>query len=230
MRIAIFGANGRTGQLVTRHALDAGHDVVAAARRPDGFPLADPRLTVRRSDVRETSTLDPVVAGADAVVLILGTPMTLGGIDIYSTGASAVVDAMHTAGARRLVAVSSSAVTTYPGRTGTPLSLAFFEPALKWTIGRTTYADQRRMEALIADSDLDWTVVRPSGLFDLPDVTEYVAGQVDPVGAFTSRNDLADYLVRLAESSGPNASVTVSTVTDTPSMWEMIRREAFASA
>jgi uncharacterized protein YbjT (DUF2867 family) len=230
MRIAIFGANGRTGRLATRRALDVGHHVVAAARRPDAFPLTDPRLTVARADIREPATLPAVLAGADAVALILGVPMTLGGIDVYSVGARAVVDAMHAAGPHRIVAVSSTAVTTYPGRTGTPTSLKFFEPVLKATIGRSTYADQRRMEAILADSGLDWTVVRPSGLFDLPDVTEYVAGQVDPIGAFTSRSDLADYLVRLAADGGPQAAVTISTVANAPSMWELIKREAFASA
>jgi hypothetical protein len=38
----------------------------------------------------------------------------------------------------------------------------------------------------------------PSGLFDLPEPTNYVAGEVDPVGAFTARIDLADYLLALA--------------------------------
>ena len=230
MRIAIFGANGRTGQLMTRQALAAGHHVVAAARRPDEFPLTDARLTVIGSDVREPASLPPVLDGADAVALILGTPMTLSPIDIYSTGARNVVEAMCVHGPRRLIAVSSSAVTRYPGRTGTPFSLRFFEPALKWTIGRTTYADQRRMEGVIAASGSDWTVVRPSGLFDLPEVTDYVAGEIDPVGAFTSRTDLADYLLALAGSEGPPTAVTISTVDHAPSMWELIKREAFSGA
>jgi len=73
-------------------------------------------------------------------------------------------------------------------------------------------------------------LVRPSGLFDLPHVTEYTAGEVDPVGAFTSRSDLADYLVALAARNGSRDTVTVSTTADTPTMWQMIRREAFKSA
>jgi hypothetical protein len=37
------------------------------------------------------------------------------------------------------------------------------------------YADQRRMEAAVMSSDLDWTVVRPSGLFASPAVSAYAA-------------------------------------------------------
>ena len=39
--------------------------------------------------------------------------------------------------------------------------------------GKTMYADLPRMETLVMDSDLDWTIVRPSGLFETPMVTEY---------------------------------------------------------
>jgi hypothetical protein len=53
---------------------------------------------------------------------------------------------------------------------------------------------------------------------------------VDPVGAFTSRSDLADYLVALAAQRGSHDTVTVSTTAYTPTMWQMIRREAFKSA
>ena len=54
----------------------------------------------------------------------------------------------------------------------TPLALRIFEPVITRTIGKTTYDDQRRMETIVRDSDLDWTIVRPSGLFDLPMSTE----------------------------------------------------------
>jgi uncharacterized protein YbjT (DUF2867 family) len=229
MRIVVFGANGRTGRLLTQQALADGHDVVAVTRRPKEFPLSHPRLSVAGADVRKPSTLPRVLDGADAVVSILGVPMGLPRIDIYSTGVTNIIDAMRQAEVKRLVAVSSTAVTHYPGRTRAPFALRIIEPVLKATLGRTTYADQRRMETVIGDSGLDWTVVRPSGLFDKRDVTEYIAGQVDPVGAFTSRTDLAHHLMVLAGQRGPRAAVTISTVEGTPSMWETVRREAFAN-
>ena len=45
-----------------------------------------------------------------------------------------------------------------------------------------------------------------------------------------SRSDLADYLVALAAHRGSHDTVTVSTTAGTPTMWQMIRREAFKSA
>lgn len=230
MRVVIFGANGPTGRLVTRRALEAGHTAVAVTRRPTDFPFVDAGLTVAEADVYDAKAVVDVIAGADTVVSTLGVPFTREPVDTYSVGARNIVAAMRTAGAGRLVVVSSAALDHYPGRTETPFAMRIVEPIITRTIGKMVYDDMRRMEAIVRDSGLDWTIVRPSGLFDLPFVTEYIAGEVDPVGTFTSRADLADYLVRLASKTGHHDTVVISTTEDTPTMWQMIRREAFKSA
>jgi nucleoside-diphosphate-sugar epimerase len=230
MRIVIFGANGQTGRLLTRKALEKGHTVVAVTRRPDDFPFADPALTVAGADVHDGAALAGIVAESDAVVSTLGVPFTREPVETYSVGTANVVAAMRGTGVRRLVVVSSAGAFPAPGRTGAPFALRLFEPVITKTIGKTVYDDIRRMEVIVRDSGLDWTIVRPSGLFDLPHVTEYVAGEVDPLGAFTSRGDLADYLVALSTRLGNRDTVIISTTSDTPTMWQMIRREAFKSA
>jgi uncharacterized protein YbjT (DUF2867 family) len=226
MKLAIFGANGQTGRLATALALDAGHQVVAVTRRPREFPLSGPGLTVAEADVRDASAVGPVVTGVDAVVSTLGVTFTREPVDTYSVGTGNIVAAMRAARTRRLVVVSSTAA--YPTRRSrAPLTLRLVEPVISRTIGKTVYDDIRRMETVVHDSGLDWTVVRPSGLFDLPAGTDYVRGEVDPVGAFTARIDLADYLVSLAaDPATARRTVIVSTTEDAPSLWQMIRREA----
>jgi uncharacterized protein YbjT (DUF2867 family) len=230
MRLVIFGANGQTGRLLTRRALDAGHTAVAVTRRHDEFPIAHGALTVAGADVRDAAALVDIVGGADAVLSTLGVSFTREPVDTYSVGTANAVAAMRQTGVGRLVVVSSTAAYHYPGRTGAPLALRMIEPVMTKTLGKTVYDDVRRMETIVRDSGLDWTIVRPSGLFDLPYLTEYIAGEVDPVGAYTSRADLADYLLSLAGHSGRHETVTISTTADTPTMWQMIRREAFKSA
>jgi nucleoside-diphosphate-sugar epimerase len=230
MQIVIFGANGSTGRLLTRRVLDAGHSAVAVTRRPDEFPISDARLTVAGADVRRDG-LDGIIAGADAVLSTLGVPFTRQPVDTYSAGTRNVVNAMRASGVNRLVVVSSTGAYPAPGRRrDTPLALRLFEPIITRTIGKTVYDDIRRMEAVVRDSGLDWTIVRPSGLFDLPELTNYVAGEIDPVGAFTARIDLADYLVKVAQDrTARSKTVVVSTTEHTPTVWEMVRREAFKS-
>jgi uncharacterized protein YbjT (DUF2867 family) len=226
MKTVIFGANGQTGRLASEIALKAGHQVVAVTRRPREFPFSGPGLTVAEADVRDASAVAALVVGADAVISTLGVTFTGEPVDTYSVGTANIVAGMRTARTRRLIVVSSTAA--YPTRRSrVPLMLRVIEPIITKTIGKTVYADIRRMETVVRDSGLDWTIVRPSGLFDLPVPTEYLSGEVDPVGAFTARADLADYLVRLAsQSATARRTVIVSTTTSTPSLWQMIRREA----
>lgn len=226
MKLLIFGANGQTGRLATAIALDAGHEVVAVTRRPREFPLTGPRLTVAEADVRDAAAVRPLLKGADAVVSTLGVTFTREPVDTYSVGTGNIVTAMRGSGLRRLVVVSSTAA--FPmRRRRIPLSLRLIEPILTRTIGKTVYDDIRRMENIVRGSGLDWTIVRPSGLFDLPKSTDYVCGEVEPVGAFTARIDLADYLVALAaDAAAARRTVIVSTTDSTPSLWQMIRREA----
>ena len=227
MRIAIFGANGQTGRLATRHALDAGHATIAVTRRPDDFPFTHPALTVVEADVHDADAVAGIVANADAVLSTLGVPFTRETVNTYSKGTANIVTAMQSSGVTRLVVVSSTGAYPASGRTGAPFALRLFEPVITKTIGKTVYDDIRRMETIVRDSGLDWTIVRPSGLFDLPEPTDYLCGEVDPVGAFTARIDLADYLVSLAaDSTQSRRTVIVSTTTSTPSLWQMIRREA----
>lgn len=227
MHIAIFGANGPTGRLATRRVLAAGHTAAAVTRRPRDFPFTDDRLIVVDADVRDAAAVADVVAGADAVLSSLGVPFSLRPIDTYSVGVENMVAAMHANKVRRLVVVSSTGAHHYPGRVDPPFALRIVEPLITRTIGKSTYDDQRRMEDIVTGSGLDWTVVRPSGLFDLPAPTNYVAGDVDPVGAFTARIDLADYMARLAaDMTAAKKTVVVSTTEQVPTMWQMVRREA----
>jgi uncharacterized protein YbjT (DUF2867 family) len=95
-----------------------------------------------------------------------------------------------------------------------------FEPIIKRTIGKTVYEDTRRMEDRVRDTGLDWTIVRPAILFDLPQSTNYIAGEVEPVGVFTARIDLADYLITLVGDDTANGrTVVISTTENAPVFW-----------
>src|SRR4051794_18760813 len=102
MRIVIFGANGQTGRVLTRQALDAGHTAIAVTRRPDAFPFADAALTVAGADVLDADAVVAIVSDADAVVSTLGVPFTREPVDTYSGGATNIVAAMRQTGVRRL--------------------------------------------------------------------------------------------------------------------------------
>ena len=115
-------------------------------------------------------------------------------MEVYSASVRLVVDAMRHHGVRRLLAVTSSGVV--PSRERTDLSPAgrVLHRVARRTFGRTVYDDMERMEAVVTESGLDWTVVRPPGLTDEPG-TGYAVAENWIEGAYCARDDLAAMLL-----------------------------------
>ena len=176
MNIAIFGANGPTGRLLTEQALAAGHSVTAFTRHADAFPIRHEHLRVIQGDALELGAVEMAVAGQDAVLSTLGTKYSRKPISLYSVAIANVIKAMHDNGVRRLACVSSSVTDPVTRSRNTGGGVVFekvLKPFITNVVGKTMYADLLRMEQLVMGSDLDWTIVRPSGLFETPSVTEY---------------------------------------------------------
>jgi uncharacterized protein YbjT (DUF2867 family) len=96
-------------------------------------------------------------------------------------------------------------------------------------MGKNLYDDMRRMEALVRASDLDWTIIRPSGLFATDGVTDYVVAENFVPHRFTSRADLADFLLRQAtDTEFVRKAAAVATLSPQPTVLELIRNEALA--
>jgi hypothetical protein len=135
---------------------------------------------------------------------------------------------MNRYGVRRLVCVSSSGVDPHPGLGG-----FFFRKVLQpffiGVVGRTLYADLKRMETLVGNSNLDWTIVRSSGLFWTPAVTNYQAAERSIDGRFTSRADLADFMLKqLTDDQYLHKAVAVATRSGTPNFYVFLWREGIS--
>lgn len=226
MRIIVFGANGPTGRLLTTQALAEGHDVTAFVRNPDTFPIVHPQLWLAPGDVLDAGDVRRAVGGHDVVLSALGASFGRTPVSVYSVGGRHILDAMDAHGVARLACVTSSACERGPARTGGLVFDRVVQPLVVNTIGRTVYDDMRRLEELVMGSDLDWTIVRPSGLFDADGVTTYRVGERHLPARFTSRADLADCLLRQAtDETWVRRQVAVATVEAKPSMVQLIWRE-----
>ena len=226
MKLAVFGANGPTGRLLTQLALDEDHDVVAFTRRPDAFPIEHRRLEVVGGDVHDAAAVASAIDGSHAVLSTLGVPFTKAPVTVFSHGAANIIAGMHAAGIKRFACVSSSAVGPHPEPLGGFIFEKILQPYVVNRLGKTLYDDLRRMEAIVSDSDLAWTIVRPSGLFDAPAVSAYGVA-IDYIGhRFTARIDLADCLLRQAlGDTCVRSTIAVATTSAHPSIVKLIWRE-----
>lgn len=226
MKLVVFGANGPTGRLLTQLALDEGHDVVAFTRHPGVFPMKHRRLEVAGGDVHDAAAVAAAIDGVGAVVSTLGVPFAKTPIDVYSAGAANIMSGMHAAEVKRFVCVTSSAVGPHPEPLGGFVFEKIMQPYVVNKLGKTVYDDMRRMEAMVSASDLAWTIVRPSGLFEASAVSAYDVA-IDYIGhRFTARIDLADCLLRQALSDiYAQATIAVATPSAKPSMLKLIWQE-----
>ncbi|QNE17267.1 SDR family oxidoreductase [Kribbella qitaiheensis] len=229
MRIVVFGAAGSTGRELVEQALAAGHQVVAAVRRPE---KVQPRagLTVVQADVADPEAVRTAVAGSDAVFSVVGGKPSRQPVSLYSTSARNIIDAMHEYGVKRLMVVSS--VILEPG--WRPSNAFFFnnviDPLVNRVMVRTTHDDMRRMEQLVRDSGLDWTIARPSGLFSNQAPTRYEVQEDQADGLFTAREDLAAaMLAQLTGDTFVRRAMAVITTAVKPNVAKLIWREAIMS-
>lgn len=226
VKLVIFGANGPTGRLTTTQALAEGHMVTAVTRHPEDFPFSDLALTVTKADALDPEAVDRAVAGHDAVISTLGVPYGSPAATTFSESATHITAAMTAHGIRRLVCVTSTGVPMKPPPGETLIYRKVIVPMLL-KMGRPLYEDAARMEQIVAHTDLDWTIIRPSGLFDARAVTDYTVGPPQMVGRFTSRRDLADALIREAvDDRSPRSIVEVITTDGTPSVYRVFVKEA----
>jgi putative NADH-flavin reductase len=161
MKIAVVGATGRTGLQVAEQALARGHDVIALARHPDALPERGPGMASAATDVLDLAVLAEALAGADAVVSTLGIGASRQPTVVYSDGTANILKAMDAHGIRQLAVLS--AVPAGPRAEQPFLQRRMIIPILERVFG-ATYADMRRMEALLRGSDLDWVCLRPPRL------------------------------------------------------------------
>ncbi|MET7372573.1 NAD(P)-dependent oxidoreductase [Micromonospora arida] len=228
MRTVVFGASGPTGRQLIEQALAAGHEVSAVSRRQGVVPTR-PGLTVLTADAEDPDAVDRAVAGNDAVLSSLGVPPSRKQITVYSRGNANILAAMRRHKVKRLITVTSSVLDPTWRPTGEFFFNTVMDPLVNRRIARTAHEDMRRLEAILRDSELDWTIARPSGLFDHPTVTRYQVAENVADGLFTARADLAaSMLAQLTDDRFVRRAMAVITTDIRPSIAGLVWREAVA--
>jgi nucleoside-diphosphate-sugar epimerase len=194
--VLIIGASSGIGLRTVEAALAAGHRVRALARSAPAMALRDAHLERIGGDARDAAVIKRGLEGVDAVIEVLGVPITprtvLEGTTVFSEATRVLVDAMRNAGVRRLIAVTGIEAGDSRGSTGFLHARVLFPLILQ-----RIYADKSAQEALIRQSGLDWTIVRPGILTDGPATGRYRV-LVEPRtwrGGVISRRDVAGFLL-----------------------------------
>lgn len=166
MKIALFGATGRTGRHVLEAALKDGHTVSVLVRNPAKLPPGMNHLTIHLGDVTDADNVDDTLFGQEAVISTLGVGDNPQG-KALSRGVANIVRGMAANKLTRLVVVAGAGIlldrNTGQPRMDSPTFPAAYRP----------YADEhRRVLDLLEATDLDWTLVCAPTMRDEPPVGE----------------------------------------------------------
>lgn len=198
MHIVLFGSTGGTGSEVIKQALSRGHQITALARTPEQITISNPLLTTVPGDVLDMPTLNKVVVGADAAISVLGVRLGQAPGVVRSTGTRNIVAALTLAKVRRFVSVSTIGI-------GDSVNQMSWMMRMIWPriIGAERLREAALQEQIIAESHLDWTVLRPTRLTDDAATGTYQVGNHIQTGmsAKLARADLAKALLDQIEQS-----------------------------
>jgi putative NADH-flavin reductase len=196
--ILIIGASRGIGLETVRRALDQGYQVRAFARSASQIPLTNTQLTKVNGDALKAADVAAAVQSADAVILTLGAKANLamltGPIRLFSDATRILIQAMESAGVKRLICVTGFGAGD--SRHMSVLQRLPFELLL----GRV-YEDKATQEMMIRRSALSWVIARPGILTNGPHTGRYkiLDRPADWRSGTISRADVADFLVKQVE-------------------------------
>ncbi|MER6356873.1 NAD(P)H-binding protein [Streptomyces sp. NPDC001634] len=200
MKLTVFGATGGIGQEIVKQALTAGHQVTAVVRDPARLSVTGTGLEVFRSDLSDPEALRPAVAGRDAVLSGLGA-RSRKDAGVAARLTRTVLAALEAEGVRRLLVVSAGPVGPAPEGDG---ALDRTARGVVSALLKDVYADLSEMEAELARSTTDWTVVRPPRLQNKPVTGTYrtAVGGFPRKGRFIGRADVAHAMLAMVDDPG----------------------------
>ena len=205
MNIIVFGATGRSGKQIVRQALDAGYKVKAVARDPSSITIKHNNLSVIKGDVLQPETFTDNMQNVQVVFSALGSRDRKPTI-MFSEGMHNIIAAMQAYSVKRIMCISASGIETSP-------KLNFFLRMATKVLQRVLknpFGDMLRMEQLLKQSNLNWTIVRPPRLTngELKNKYRFAVNEWLANCTIISRADLAHFMLQHANDSNTYRSIT----------------------
>ena len=204
MKILLLGATGRTGKLVLKFAKENGNEINCLVRAP-GKIENDKSVQIFQGNAFNTQDLEKAIMGCGAIISTLNisrnsdfpwaklrTPKTY-----LSDVMANVIPLAKKYNIRRLIICSAWGVA----ETKNDLPKWF-----RWFIDNSNigvaYKDHERQERLLKKSDLNWTIIRPTGLVNSKREQKLIESYLNtPKPRLTiSRQSVARYMVDAVEN------------------------------
>ena len=198
LRIIIIGGTSGVGLELVELAIARGHSVTAVARRPERLSLSHPNLMTKKGDITSIPDMQRLLPGHDVVVSTVGLSPGSRNVTLFSKGVSNLLTVMAETGQSRLLTVSAIGAGDSKGS-----GSFWFDAVLHPMILADDIDDKTRMEQILKENSIDFTVVRPAILTnDIAEEKYRVIKSYQGIETGSiSRKDVAHFLLHLAEQN-----------------------------
>ncbi|MFC3928624.1 NAD(P)H-binding protein [Streptococcus caprae] len=196
MKLTVFGANGAIGQAVVREAVKAGHEVIAVARR-QGTLDKSPAQHKAYGLMTDANFVRQQVVNSDVVISAVGPSLNSKRQDKttpVADGLAVLVAVMEEWQSKRLII---NGTPTLADRHRDKNSLVTLVPKVMARLFLPAgYREMKKMQAILEQTSVDWTVVRFLNPNLKSDGVGYTYAFGDSKAKFSvSRQNIAKFMV-----------------------------------
>ena len=196
MNITIIGASAGIGLEAVKRGLSRKHSITTLSRSKIEIEENKSLKMILGNAISRTDILNSI-ENADAIIVTLGTGKNMKTTTLFSDFAKLIVEIQS----ENKLEVPFIFVTGFGAGESRNYVSWFVKMFLKYFL-KDVYADKTKMEEIITNSDLNWTVVRPGRLLDKELTEKYrIENKLFKginIGGI-NRADVADFLIKQAE-------------------------------
>jgi putative NADH-flavin reductase len=187
--VVVFGGTGDVGRIVVEKLLEQGR-IVKILTRNEVLESSHINLHLIKGNVLEASSVEHCIESQDIVIIALG--FNNSSLDTMSRGTANIVSAMLEKKCRRLVCISAQGA----GDSWEHMPDSFKNMVLNDPILTASFKDHTLQEQTVKNSNLNWTIVRPTEIVDEIESGGYcVNGYRDNLTFQISKYDVAQFIV-----------------------------------
>ncbi|WP_027379441.1 NAD(P)-dependent oxidoreductase [Chryseobacterium daeguense] len=188
--IAIIGGTGKSGKYLVQQLLDNNYSIKLLLRNPDNFTIKNPLIEITKGDARNYESVNNLIKDCSLVISTLGQPK--GEKSIFSDAAENIIKAMNSHEVKRYIVTTGLSVNTPFDNKNEKVKMA--TDWMHQNYPETT-ADKQKEYELLAESSLDWTLVRLPLINLTSESFPTETSLEDCKGENISATDLAKFLI-----------------------------------
>ena len=212
MKLVIFGATGFSGQAIMKLALSKGIQVTVLVRNQSAITIQNENLTVIQGNVLDSNDVKKALENQDAVIQCLGVGGKGNGkpTTFISDATKIIVEEMEKQQINRLISMSNIGAgnsLAFQPWFFTKIILPYFMEWLKVIID-----DKNRMEPIMMNSELDWTIVRcPNIVEKTPKGNVHATLDGKGLKLSVTLDDMAEFIIhQLSDSAYSRQAPSIS--------------------